>query len=113
LGEASEPHLGLGENVSQAAQFAASGAAQGGIIAYSLVRAPGIATRGRYALLPTSGHDPLVQKMVLLPRADATARAFYAFLQQPPARAILERYGFDLPPPPPTTSVPGSARAPA
>jgi molybdate transport system substrate-binding protein len=97
LWRAIEPHLVLGENVSQAAQFAASGAAQGGIIAYSLVRAPGIATRGRYALLPTSGHDPLVQKMVLLRRANATARAFYAFLQQPAARAIFERYGFDLP----------------
>jgi molybdate transport system substrate-binding protein len=95
-----EPHLVLGENVSQAAQFAASGAAQGGIIAYSLVRAPGIATRGRYALLPTSGHDPLVQKMVLLRRANATARAFYTYLQQPVARAIFERYGFDLPPRP-------------
>ncbi|HLW12848.1 MAG TPA: molybdate ABC transporter substrate-binding protein [Casimicrobiaceae bacterium] len=107
-----EPHLVLGENVSQAAQFAASGAAQGGIIAYSLVRAPGIAQRGRYALLPASGHDPLVQKMVLLQRADATARAFYAFLQQPAARAIFERYGFDLPPQP-MMGTPSVRRAPA
>lgn len=107
-----EPHLVLGENVSQAAQFAASGAAQGGIIAYSLVRAPGIAQRGRYALLPASGHDPLVQKMVLLQRADATARAFYAFLQQPAARAIFERYGFDLPPYP-MVGTPSVRRAPA
>jgi molybdate transport system substrate-binding protein len=97
LWSAIEPHLVLGENVSQAAQFAASGAAQGGIIAYSLVRAGAIASHGRHALLPASGYDPLVQKMVLLRRANATARAFYAFLQQPAARAIFERYGFDLP----------------
>ena len=89
-----------------------TGAAQGGIIAYSLVRAPGIAQRGRYALLPVSGHDPLVQKMVLLQRADATARAFYAFLQQPAARAIFERYGFDLPPQP-MMDTPSVRRAPA
>lgn len=93
-----KPHLVLGENISQAAQFAVSGAAQGGIIAYSLVRAPGMAERGRSALLPAATHDPLVQKMVLLKRAGATARAFYAFLQQPAARAIFERDGFELPP---------------
>jgi hypothetical protein len=33
--------LVLGENVSQAAQFAATGNTQGGIIAYSLALAPG------------------------------------------------------------------------
>jgi molybdate transport system substrate-binding protein len=93
-----ESRLVLGENISQTAQFAASGAAQGGIVAYSLVRSPTMAGRGRYALLPSSDHDPLVQKMVLLKRARATARAFYAFLQGSAARAIFERYGFDVPP---------------
>ena len=108
LWKAIERHLVLGENVSQAAQFAASGAAQGGIIAYSLARAPGMEKRGRYALLPASSHEALVQKMVLLKRADATARAFYVYLQQPAARAILDRYGFDLPAPT-APSVPGTA----
>jgi molybdate transport system substrate-binding protein len=98
LWAAIEPRLVLGENISQTAQFAASGAAQGGIVAYSLVRSPTMSGRGTYALLSASMHAPLVQKMVLLKRAGATARAFYAFLQQPAARAILERYGFDVPP---------------
>jgi len=93
-----ESRLVLGENISQTAQFAASGAAQGGIVAYSLVRSPTMAGRGRYALLPSSDHDLLVQKMALLKRAGATARAFYAFLQGPAARAVFERYGFDVPP---------------
>ena len=92
-----EPRLVLGENISQTAQFAASGAAQGGIVAYSLVRSPTLAGRGRYALLPSSDHDPLVQKMVLLKRAGATAHAFYAYLQGPSAHAIFARYGFDVP----------------
>jgi molybdate transport system substrate-binding protein len=35
--------------------------------------------------------------MVLLKRAGETARAFYAFIQTPEARAILKRYGFVLP----------------
>ncbi len=93
------PHLVLGENVGQAAQFAASGAAQGGIVAYSLVRSPTMAGRGTYALLPAAVHEPLVQKMVLLKGAGATARAFYEFLRQPAARAVFARYGFDLPAP--------------
>lgn len=92
-----EPRLVLGENVSQAAQFAAGGAAQAGIVAYSLVRSPALAGRGRHVLLPASGHDPLVQRMALAKRAGATARAFYEFLQRPVARAILERHGFQVP----------------
>jgi molybdate transport system substrate-binding protein len=92
------PKLALGENVSQAAQFAASGAAQAGLVPESLARAPALAARGRFVVLPASMHAPLVQKMVLLRGAGATARAFYAFVQQPAAREILARYGFEVPP---------------
>jgi molybdate transport system substrate-binding protein len=35
--------------------------------------------------------------MVLIKGAGETARTFYAYLQQPAARAVLERYGFALP----------------
>jgi len=97
LWAAIEPRLVLGENISQAAQFAVGGAAQGGIVAYSLARSPALAGRGRYVLLPAADHDPLVQRMVLAKRAGATARAFYEFLQQPAARAILGRHGFQVP----------------
>jgi molybdate transport system substrate-binding protein len=86
--------LVLGENVSQAAQFAASGNAQGGIIAYSLALAPNVAALGSAALLPESWHSPLRQRMVLLKNASPAAEAFYAYLQQPAAQAILSRYGF-------------------
>jgi molybdate transport system substrate-binding protein len=99
LWDAIAPHLVLGENVSQAAQFAVSGAAQAGIVAYSLARSPAMADRGTFVLLPASAHDPLMQKMVLLKRAGATARAFYEFMRQPAARAIFERYGFEAPAP--------------
>jgi molybdate transport system substrate-binding protein len=91
------PHLVLGENVSQAAQFALSGSAQGGIVALSLALAPGVVGTARYAVIPESMHEPLRQRMVLTKRAGAVARAFYRYLQEPPARAILERYGFTLP----------------
>lgn len=92
-----KPHLVLGENVSQAAQFALSGNAEGGIVAYSLALKLGGRASGRYVLLPTRWHVPLRQRMVLLKGAGATARAFYAFLQSPPAQATFRRHGFDSP----------------
>jgi molybdate transport system substrate-binding protein len=89
--------LVLGENVSQATQFATSGSAQGGIIPLSLARAPAMARIGSFALIPETWHPPLRQRMVLLMRANNTARKFYGFMQEPAARAILKRYGFVLP----------------
>lgn len=89
--------LVFGENVAQATQFATSGAAQGGIIPLSLSRSPAMASLGSFALLPDSWHKPLRQRTVLLQKAGETARAFYAYMRQPAARAVLARYGFVLP----------------
>ena len=90
-------HLVLGENVSQAAQFASGGSAQGGIFAYSLALSPAVSRLGRYVLLPESLHQPLRQRMVLIKGAGSQAREFFRFLQQPTARALFKRYGFGLP----------------
>jgi molybdate transport system substrate-binding protein len=87
----------LGENVSQAAQFALSGSAEGGIIAYSLALAPEVAPRGTFALIPAEWHQPLRQRMALLKDAGPVAKAFYAYMKEPAAREIMERYGFALP----------------
>jgi molybdate transport system substrate-binding protein len=97
LWEGMRPHLIYGENVSQAAQFASSGSAQGGVFAYSLALAPGMAAQGTYALVPENLHDPLRQRMALTRTAGAAARALYEYLQQPAARAIFDRYGFMKP----------------
>jgi molybdate transport system substrate-binding protein len=92
-----QPKLVLGENIAQTAQFVTTGNAQAGIIALSLALAPELQQQGQYALLPESLHQPLRQRMVLTRRAGETAARFYAYLMQPPARAILKRYGFLLP----------------
>lgn len=97
LWNAVQPHLVLGENVAQAAQFAASGNADGGIVAYSLVLAPQFGGNGSFVLLPQSLHEPLRQRMVLTRRATAGAEALYAYLRSPASRDILARYGFVLP----------------
>ncbi|MDJ1158091.1 molybdate ABC transporter substrate-binding protein [Chelatococcus sp. SYSU_G07232] len=97
LWDAVQPRLVLGENVSQAAQFATSGSSQGGIFAYSLALSQHVSDRGSYVLIPAEWHKPLRQSMVLLKGAGDTARAFYAYVQQPAARAIFRKYGFVLP----------------
>jgi molybdate transport system substrate-binding protein len=97
LWDALRGKLVLGENVSQAAQFATSASAEGGIFAYSLALSPQIATLGSYALIPENLHEPLRQRVVLMKGAGATARAFYDYLEQPAARTIFKRYGFVLP----------------
>lgn len=97
LWDALRPRLVLGDNVSQAAQLATTGNAVGGIIAYSLALAPNVRSRGAFALIPEADHAPLRQRMVRLRRAGATTDRFYRYLQEPPARAVFERYGFTLP----------------
>lgn len=97
LWDALQPFMVLGENVSQAAQFALSGNAEGGIIAYSLALAPQVAPRGTYELIPENWHEPLRQRMALMNNAGPVAEAFYAYMMEPSARAIMERYGFALP----------------
>jgi molybdate transport system substrate-binding protein len=97
LWEAIEPRLVIGENISQAAQFATSGATDGGIVAYSLALAPQVARLGRFALIPESWHQPLTQRMVLLHNAPPAARAFYDYLSTPKAQAVMVKYGFVTP----------------
>jgi molybdate transport system substrate-binding protein len=97
LWDAIRPRLVLGENVSQTAQFATSGSAQGGVIALSLALAPPVAALGRFELIPEDWHRPLRQRMVLLPGAPTAVRDFYDYLSTPPAQAILQRFGFAMP----------------
>ena len=97
LWEAVAPKLVLGENVSQAAQFASSGSAQGGIFAYSLAISPEVSSLGSYALIPADWHAPLRQRMVLMKTAGEIAKSFYTYVQSPATRAIFRKYGFVLP----------------
>jgi len=97
LWEAIRPKLVLGENVSQATQFATSGSAQGGIIPLSLALTPQVKAVGSFELIPVDWHKPLRQRAVVVKGGGETARAFYDFLRTPDARSILKRFGFVLP----------------
>ena len=89
--------LVFGENVSQAAQFATSANAQGGIIAYSLAVSPKVSMLGRHALIAEGWHQPLRQRMALTAKAGTVAEAFYDFARSRGARAIFRKHGFALP----------------
>jgi molybdate transport system substrate-binding protein len=97
LWDALRPNLVLGDSIAQAAQFATTGNAVGGLIAYSLVLGPGFADRGTYAVIPEADHPPLRQRMVLLKRAGPVAAQFYTYLRGEPARAIFRKHGFTVP----------------
>ena len=83
LWDAIEPLLVLGENASQAAQFAATGGAQGGIIPLSLALSPDLSALRHLRPVAGSEHPPLRQRMVLLKGAGETARAFYDLCSSP------------------------------
>jgi molybdate transport system substrate-binding protein len=97
LWEGIRAHLVFGENVAQAAQFATSSNAEGGIIAYSLALSPQVSELGTSALIPADWYRPLRQRMALIKDAGPGARRFYEFLQQPPARAVFRKHGFEAP----------------
>ena len=89
----------LGENVSQTAQFAQSGAADIGIIAFSLALAPSVQEAGTYWLIPNEAHPAIDQGAVIVAgskRQEASAQ-FLDFLKTPASKAIMKRYGFTLP----------------
>jgi len=97
LWDAIRPRLVLGDTIAQAAQFATTGNAVGGLVAYSLVLAPGFGERGTYAVIPQTDHPPLRQRMVLLKRAGTAAAQFYSYLQGSSARSILRKHGYGVP----------------
>jgi molybdate transport system substrate-binding protein len=87
----------LGENVAQAVQFTLAGGVDAGFIPWSFALEPEIAGRGSFFLIPEDWHAPLEQRMTLLRGAGAEARAFFDFLRQPAAQAIMEDYGYSVP----------------
>ena len=94
--EALQPHLVLGDNIAQTAQFVQSGAADIGILALSLAMAPVMQASGRYVEVPLDAYPPLEQGGVIPNHSQnrADAQAFRAFLLSPEGLAILRRYGF-------------------
>lgn len=91
--------LVLGENISQTASFVASGSADIGIVALSLVVSPNLKDKGRYVEVPSSEYPPIQQACVIL-RASKNkdaAQQFLAFVRTAAIADVLKKYGFDVP----------------
>lgn len=88
------PKLVLGENVSQAAQFVQSGAAQIGIIALSVAASAPMRESGRYWIVPADLYPLLEQGAVLLKHGGPAAKEFYQWLHDSETQQILFKYGF-------------------
>lgn len=90
----------FGENIAQTAQYAQSGAADVGMIALSLALSPAMRqSGGKYWLIPSTAHQPLLQGFVLLPhsKGNAAAEKFARFCDSGTAKEILRSFGFGEP----------------
>ena len=96
----------LGENISQAAQFAESGSADVGVLALALALSPALKSSGTYFEIPESWHPPIEQAAVVVAssRQKPLARQFIEYLKQPDSVRMLPSYGFAVPAPSPAES---------
>ena len=91
-----QPRLVTGSSITQAYQFVATGAAELGFVAQSQVI--DVAGGSRW-LVPATLHPPIEQGAVVLKSgaSNPAAAAFVKFLRGPEARAIIRRYGYEVP----------------
>lgn len=90
-----QPKLVLGDDVAQALSFVTSGAAEAGLVALPLAR---VAGRDLMVVpVPPALHAPLVQNLVVMPRAGAAAQGFAVRITGASGRAALAAAGFGLP----------------
>jgi molybdate transport system substrate-binding protein len=98
--DAAEAKVVVGENISQTAQWIETGNADAGFVALSIVISPRLKGRGRWTEVPAALHEPLEQCAVITTHGSANPAAarYVAFLHSPAARAILEAFGYGIPP---------------
>jgi molybdate transport system substrate-binding protein len=91
--------LVLGENVSQAAQFAESGNAQAGFVALAHAVAPAMQGKGKYWEVPAEAYPALAQGVAVLSHSSHKKEAteFLEFVKTKDPGEILKKYGFTLP----------------
>ncbi len=87
-----------GENIGQTFQFVFSHNAQLGFVALAQVLDPKINGAGSRWNVPAHLHEPLAQHAVLLTNGqrNTAAIAFLDFVKSSTARAIIERFGYEL-----------------
>ncbi len=95
LWDSLQPRLVMGENVSQAFQYAQSGNVDAALLPLSLV----IQGSGRYVPVPENLYKPIDQALAVIKttRAPDAARAFEGFVAGTQGQQVLKKYGFTVP----------------
>ncbi len=91
-----KPKLVYGDNIRQTLQYAQTGNVEVAIVALSI----SMPTNGRWTLIPEELHQPLDQALAIMKSTqnEQAARAFASFVNGPKGRAVMQKYGFSLPP---------------
>ncbi|HUW26567.1 MAG TPA: molybdate ABC transporter substrate-binding protein [Gallionella sp.] len=91
--------LVIGENITQAYQFVATGNVKLGFVALSQVMRDGKVSAGSWWIVPAQMYLPIRQSAVLLAGAQdkEAAQAFLDFLKSEKAAAVIRSYGYALP----------------
>lgn len=93
--------LVYGESIAQTTQFIATGAAEVGFTALSVVLSPEMKGKGRYLLLDSTAYAPIDQAALLLKHSETSpkrqkSQEFYDFLFSEEAKLIFRRYGYSV-----------------
>lgn len=87
------------DNIAQAAQYASTGNAEVGFVAYALVMGPELKDKGKYLMLDTKSYKPVEQACVLIKgwERNPEAAKFMKFALSAECKPIFEKYGFVVP----------------
>lgn len=100
LWDALQRKIVFGESVSQAAQYVETGNAQAGLVALSLLMSPQLKERGRWLEVPPELYAQLEHGVIITAHGadNPAAKRFVDFLSSEPAREVLQRFGYQVPP---------------
>ena len=93
--------LVYGESIAQTTQYIATGAADVGFTALSVVLSPEMKGKGRWTSLDSTSYAPIDQAAILLKHSETSpkrekSQQFYDFLYSEKARVIFRQYGYSV-----------------
>lgn len=96
--ESVQPRIVMGESLGQTMGFIESGNAELGFLALSQVLDKKVKGNGSRWDVPNDLHEPIQQDVVLLTKGkdNPAAKALMEYMGGPQAKAIIERYGYEL-----------------
>jgi len=99
LYESLKPKIVIGDNISQAAQYAFTGNAEIGFVALSLALAPEMKGKGEYYIIDKKLYTPVEQACILIKTAirNTEAGKFMKYVLSPKTKALWEKYGYSVP----------------